>query len=144
MVSSISNSFILADAVSNIYTANSSAKLVKTAVDTYIKSSDSSDNIKEVINKVFNLYDDEDDENESLEFSSADFLREYTKNTSDYIKSFAEQNKSNNILKKEDYEKAGMVEYYDAQVNLQMSKAISTYSLNKNTQKSFNFFTFKV
>ena len=97
MVSSISNSFILADAVSNIYTANSSAKLVKTAVDTYIKSSDSSDNIKEVINKVFNLYDDEDDENESLEFSIAYFLREYTKNTSDYIKSFAEQNKSNNI-----------------------------------------------
>ena len=66
---------------------------------------------------------------------TAQSLRENSNNSS--VKSLSDMTKS-------DYKKVGMSEYYDAQRNLQYSKALSAYSYQNLLGKNFNNFTIAV
>ncbi len=136
MVSSLSNNFNIMDTVSQTYTANSAAKLLKTTISEYIKSNQ---NKKVSANEIFNNIVNYNDDN--AEKTISDILKDYTSNTSDYIKSIT--NKQANSLTKADYNSVGMGGYFDAQSALQMSKAIAAYSSNNYSGRS-NTFNFKV
>jgi len=134
MVSSINTNFNLTDSVSQLYTANSAAKLVKTTIDSYIKNnSDKKLSASDIINNIVD-YDDND-----AEKSITDILKDYTQNTSDYLKTI---NNAKSGLTRTDYMNAGMAGYYDAQSALQMSKSITAYSLNKIATSNLNTTTF--
>lgn len=110
-------------AVSKLYTAETVANSQKTTKDsTKIENNTATTESNEIKNIDYN-------ENNS-EKTIAEVLKDYTLKTSEYIKELSSQNSSSNLankLTKEDYEKAGMSGYYDAQINLNFSKAITNY-----------------
>ena len=134
MVSSISNSFNFNEAVTQLYTANSTAKLVKTTIDAYIKGNP---NVK-INTKDFIDFDDEDSEK-----SINDILKDYTKNTAEHLREMQKQLEGNKLTK-EDYQNAGMRDYYEVQSALQMSKAISAYSTNNTQANNYQTNTFTI
>lgn len=109
-------------AVSKLYTAETVANSQKTTKDsTKIENNTATTESDEIKNIDYN-------ENNS-EKTIAEVLKDYTLKTSEYIKDLSSQKSSNptNKLTKEDYEKAGMSGYYNAQINLNFSKAITNY-----------------
>ncbi len=133
MVSSMSNNFYFNDAVTRLYTAGSTAKLVSTVVDSYIKKHPG-DKVAtdEIIEKIF-TNDSDEDENE--ERSINDVLRDYTNNISQYLKKIQDQT-SGNTLKRTDYQSVGMEGYFDVQETIQLSKALTAYSANKSSDSN--------
>ena len=113
------------NAVSNVYTANSTAELIKSTIQEAIKLSKENSDTEDSIIKTVDYNED------NSEKTIADILKDYTLKTSDYIKELG-TNRSNTTFKltKEDYEKVGMSGYYDAQINLNYSKAITNYMKN--------------
>ena len=146
MVSSITNNSYLNDSVSSLYTADSTAKLVKETLKEFFEANKGTNvNSSELVKNVLNYNNNDENSKKSI----ADILKNYANDSSEYIKNLA-SNKSNtnisnkiksfNSLTKSDYEKAGMSGYYEAQANLQLSKAITAYSLNNsNFAKSSTF-----
>lgn len=135
MVTAVSNNFNFTNTVSQLYTANSTAKLVKTTIAEYIKSNQN----EKASNAVKNIIDYNDD---NAEKTISDILKDYTNNTSEYIKTLT--NKQTNSITKADYDSVGMSGYYSAQSAIQMSKAISAYSVNNNSSLNYNTFNFGV
>jgi len=134
MVSPINSNFNFNETVSQLYTANSTAKLVKTTVESYIKANPNT----KITPSNFIDYNDDDSEK-----SINDILKDYTKNTADYIKKLQNQS-SGNSLTRTDYQDVGMSGYYDAQSALQMSKAITAYSVNKASANNTPTNTFNI
>ena len=138
MVSSITNNLYLNDSVSSLYTADSTAKLVKETLKEFFEANKGTNvNSSELVKNVLNYNNNDENSKKSI----ADILKNYANDSSEYIKNLA-SNKSNtnisnkiksfNSLTKSDYEKVGMSGYYEAQANLQLSKAITAYSLNNS------------
>lgn len=150
MVSSITNNSYFNEAVSGLYTADSTAKLVKTTLKEFFEANKGNNvSSAELVKNVLNYKNDDENSNKSI----ADLLKNYAHDTSKYIKNLGQNHSNNNIisnnklksfnqLTKSDYEKAGMSGYYEAQANLKMSKAITAYSLNNSSYAKNS--TFKI
>lgn len=128
------------NAVSKLYTAETVANTQKTTKDsTKVKTNTTSTDSDEIKNIDYN-------ENNS-EKTIAEVLKDYTIKTSEYIKELNSQKSSSNLtnkLTKEDYEKAGMSGYYDAQINLNFSKAITNYMRSQLSLTNSVSSTFKI
>lgn len=125
-------------AVTNMYTANSVASLVKTTIDTAIaESKDNGNEIKDSIKDSINYND------EGSEKSIAQILKDYAEKTSQYIKDL-NADKAPKKLTKEDYEKVGMGGYYQAQMNLKYSQLLTNYMKSNLAYKVTNTFSIDV
>lgn len=127
----------------NLLNMKSTVSLVKTTAQEMIKDAQKSG--AGIIKKGDPQYKEDMDYNNDDEITISEKLRYYTEqtaqslreNNTSLVKSFSQMTKS-------DYEKVGMSGYYDAQRNLQYSKALSAYSYQSLMSKKINNFTISV
>lgn len=86
------------------------------------------------------------DYNRDDEITISEKLRYYAEQTAQSLRDNGSnsQIKSLSQMTKSDYETVGMSGYYDAQRNLQYSKALSAYSYQSLMSKKINNFTISV
>lgn len=131
-------------AINNLLNMKSTVSLVKTTAQEMIKDAQKSGG--GVIKKGDSQYKEEMDYNSDDEITISEKLRYYAEQTAQSLR----DNGSNSQVKslaqmtKSDYEKVGMSGYYDAQRNLQYSKALSAYSYQNLISKKINNFTISV
>ena len=131
-------------AINNLLNMKSTVSLVKTTAQEMIKDAQKSGG--GVIKKGDSQYKEEMDYNRDDEITISEKLRYYAEQTAQSLR----DNGSNSQVKslaqmtKSDYEKVGMSGYYDAQRNLQYSKALSAYSYQSLMSKKINNFTISV
>ena len=131
-------------AINNLLNMKSTVSLVKTTAQEMIKDAQKSGG--GVIKKGDSQYKEEMDYNRDDEITISEKLRYYAEQTAQSLR----DNGSNSQVKslaqmtKSDYEKVGMSGYYDAQRNLQYSKALSAYSYQNLISKKINNFTISV
>lgn len=130
-------------AINNLLNMKSMVSLVKNTAQEMIKDAQKSGG--GVIKKGDSQYKEEMDYNRDDEITISEKLRYYAEQTA---QSLRENNtssvKSFSQMTKSDYEKVGMSGYYDAQRNLQYSKALSAYSYQSLMSKKINNFTISV
>ena len=131
------------NAINNLLNMKSTVSLVKTSAQEMIKDAQNSGT--SVIKKGDSDYKEEMDYNSDDEITISEKLRYYAEQTAQSIR----ENNSSSVkslsqMTKSDYEKVGMGGYYDAQFNLQYSKALSAYSYQNLLNKNFNNFTISV
>lgn len=130
-------------AINNLLNMKSMVSLVKNTAQEMIKDAQKSGG--GVIKKGDPQYKEDMDYNNDDEITISEKLRYYTEQTA---QSLRENNtssvKSFSQMTKSDYEKVGMSGYYDAQRNLQYSKALSAYSYQSLMSKKINNFTISV
>lgn len=129
------------NAVNNLLNMKSTVSLVKNTAQEMIKDAKKSE--YGVIKKGEAQYKEEMDYDKDGVITINEKLRYYTEQTAESLRN----NNSNSKVKtltKDDYAKVGMSAYYDAQRNLQYSKAISAYSYQNLIGKNFNNFTIAV
>lgn len=131
-------------AINNLLNMKSTVSLVKNTAQEMIRDAQKSGG--GVIKKGDSQYKEEMDYNRDDEITISEKLRYYAEQTAQSLR----DNGSNSQVKslaqmtKSDYEKVGMSGYYDAQRNLQYSKALSAYSYQSLLGKNFNNFTIAV
>lgn len=131
-------------AINNLLNMKSTVSLVKNTAQEMIKDAQKSGG--GVIKKGDSQYKEEMDYNRDDEITISEKLRYYAEQTAQSLR----DNGSNSQVKslaqmtKSDYEKVGMSGYYDAQRNLQYSKALSAYSYQSLMSKKINNFTISV
>ena len=131
-------------AINNLLNMKSMVSLVKNTAQEMIKDAQKSGG--GVIKKGDSQYKEEMDYNRDDEITISEKLRYYAEQTAQSLR----DNGSNSQVKslaqmtKSDYEKVGMSGYYDAQRNLQYSKALSAYSYQNLMSKKINNFTISV
>lgn len=131
-------------AINNLLNMKSMVSLVKNTAQEMIKDAQKSGG--GVIKKGDSQYKEEMDYNRDDEITISEKLRYYAEQTAQSLR----DNGSNSQVKslaqmtKSDYEKVGMSGYYDAQRNLQYSKALSAYSYQNLISKKINNFTISV
>lgn len=131
-------------AINNLLNMKSTVSLVKNTAQEMIKDAQKSGGC--VIKKGDSQYKEEMDYNRDDEITISEKLRYYAEQTAQSLR----DNGSNSQVKslaqmtKSDYEKVGMSGYYDAQRNLQYSKALSAYSYQSLMSKKINNFTISV
>lgn len=139
----MSSSALNNGAFNNLLNMKSTVSLVKTTAQEMIKDAQKSG--AGVIKKGDPQYKEDMDYNNDDEITISEKLRYYTEQTA---QSLRENNtssvKSFSQMTKNDYEKVGMSGYYDAQRNLQYSKALSAYSYQSLMSKKINNFTISV
>lgn len=139
----MSSSALNNGAFNNLLNMKSTVSLVKTTAQEMIKDAQKSG--AGVIKKGDPQYKEDMDYNNDDEITISEKLRYYTEQTA---QSLRENNtssvKSFSQMTKSDYEKVGMSGYYDAQRNLQYSKALSAYSYQSLMSKKNNNFTISV
>lgn len=130
-------------AINNLLNMKSMVSLVKNTAQEMIKDAQKSG--AGIIKKGDPQYKEDMDYNNDDEITISEKLRYYTEQTA---QSLRENNtssvKSLSQMTKSDYEKVGMSGYYDAQRNLQYSKALSAYSYQSLMSKKINNFTISV
>ena len=135
MVSSITNNSYFNEAVSSLYTADSTANLVKTTLKTFFETNKSSDvNSAELVKNVLN-YDNND---ENSKKSIADALKNYASDTSEYIKSINANNDNTSTKSIADVLKSYANDTSDYIKNLSSNKKNNSIA---NNVKSFNQLT---
>lgn len=139
----MSSSSLNDNAINNLLNMKSTVSLVKTSAQEMIKDAQNSGT--SVIKKGDSDYKEEMDYNSDDEITISEKLRYYAEQTAQSIR----ENNSSSVkslsqMTKSDYEKVGMGGYYDAQFNLQYSKALSAYSYQNLLNKNFNNFTISV
>lgn len=131
-------------AINNLLNMKSTVSLVKNTAQEMIKDAQKSGG--GVIKKGDSQYKKEMDYNRDDEITISEKLRYYAEQTAQSLRDNGSnsQIKSLSQMTKSDYEKVGMSGYYDAQRNLQYSKALSAYSYQNLLGKNFNNFTIAV
>ena len=127
-------------AVNNLLQIKSTTSLVKTTAQEIIKDAQKNG----TITKNSPDYNEEMDYNSDGEITISEKLRYYTEQTAQQIteKLQTPNNDLSNLTQK-DYESVGMSGYYQAQMNLNFSKAITAYA-RLNQSSKVNNFTIKV
>ncbi len=131
-------------AINNLLNMKSMVSLVKNTAQEMIKDAQKSGG--GVIKKGDSQYKEEMDYNRDDEITISEKLRYYAEQTAQSLRDNGSnsQVKSLSQMTKSDYEKVGMSGYYDAQRNLQYSKALSAYSYQSLMSKKINNFTISV
>lgn len=131
-------------AINNLLNMKSTVSLVKNTAQEMIKDAQKSGG--GVIKKGDSQYKEEMDYNRDDEITISEKLRYYAEQTAQSLRDNGSnsQVKSLSQMTKSDYEKVGMSGYYDAQRNLQYSKALSAYSYQNLISKKINNFTISV
>lgn len=131
-------------AINNLLNMKSMVSLVKNTAQEMIKDAQKSGG--GVIKKGDSQYKEEMDYNRDDEITISEKLRYYAEQTAQSLRDNGSnsQVKSLSQMTKSDYEKVGMSGYYDAQRNLQYSKALSAYSYQNLISKKINNFTISV
>lgn len=131
-------------AINNLLNMKSMVSLVKNTAQEMIKDAQKSGG--GVIKKGDSQYKEEMDYNRDDEITISEKLRYYAEQTAQSLRDNGSnsQIKSLSQMTKSDYEKVGMSGYYDAQRNLQYSKALSAYSYQNLISKKINNFTISV
>ena len=131
-------------AINNLLNMKSMVSLVKNTAQEMIKDAQKSGG--GVIKKGDSQYKEEMDYNRDDEITISEKLRYYAEQTAQSLRDNGSnsQVKSLSQMTKNDYEKVGMSGYYDAQRNLQYSKALSAYSYQNLISKKINNFTISV
>lgn len=131
-------------AINNLLNMKSTVSLVKNTAQEMIKDAQKSGG--GVIKKGDSQYKEEMDYNRDDEITISEKLRYYAEQTAQSLRDNGSnsQIKSLSQMTKSDYEKVGMSGYYDAQRNLQYSKALSAYSYQSLMSKKINNFTILV
>lgn len=131
-------------AINNLLNMKSTVSLVKNTAQEMIKDAQKSGG--GVIKKGDSQYKEEMDYNRDDEITISEKLRYYAEQTAQSLRDNGSnsQVKSLSQMTKSDYEKVGMSGYYDAQRNLQYSKALSAYSYQSLMSKKINNFTISV
>lgn len=131
-------------AINNLLNMKSTVSLVKNTAQEMIKDAQKSGG--GVIKKGDSQYKKEMDYNRDDEITISEKLRYYAEQTAQSLRDNGSnsQIKSLSQMTKSDYEKVGMSGYYDAQRNLQYSKALSAYSYQSLMSKKINNFTISV
>ena len=131
-------------AINNLLNMKSTVSLVKNTAQEMIKDAQKSGG--GVIKKGDSQYKEEMDYNRDDEITISEKLRYYAEQTAQSLRDNGSnsQIKSLSQMTKSDYEKVGMSGYYDAQRNLQYSKALSAYSYQSLMSKKINNFTISV
>mgnify|MGYP004656462443 FL=1 len=131
-------------AINNLLNMKSTVSLVKTTAQEMIKDAQKSGG--GVIKKGDSQYKEEMDYNRDDEITISEKLRYYAEQTAQSLRDNGSNSQVKSLLQmtKSDYEKVGMSGYYDAQRNLQYSKALSAYSYQNLISKKINNFTISV
>lgn len=129
------------NAINNLLNMKSTVSLVKNTAQEMIKDAQKSG--IGVIKKGDSQYKKEMDYDKGGEITISEKLRYYTEQTSEALRN-SSSNSSVKGLTKDDYTSVGMSGYYEAQRNLQYSKAISAYSYQNTIGKNYNNFTIAV
>ena len=131
-------------AINNLLNMKSTVSLVKNTAQEMIKDAQKSGG--GVIKKGDSQYKEEMDYNRDDEITISEKLRYYAEQTAQSLRDNGSnsQIKSLSQMTKSDYEKVGMSGYYDAQRNLQYSKALSAYSYQSLMSKKITNFTISV
>ena len=131
-------------AINNLLNMKSMVSLVKNTAQEMIKDAQKSGG--GVIKKGDSQYKEEMDYNRDDEITISEKLRYYAEQTAQSLRDNGSISrvKSLSQMTKSDYEKVGMSGYYDAQRNLQYSKALSAYSYQSLMSKKINNFTISV
>lgn len=131
-------------AINNLLNMKSTVSLVKNTAQEMIKDAQKSGG--GVIKKGDSQYKEEMDYNRDDEITISEKLRYYAEQTVQSLRDNGSNShvKSLSQMTKSDYEKVGMSGYYDAQRNLQYSKALSAYSYQNLISKKINNFTISV
>lgn len=128
------------NAINNLLNMKSTVSLVRTTAQEMIKGAQKSS--AGIIKKGDPQYKEEMDYDKDDEITISEKLRYYTEQTAESLRK--NNNSAVKSLTKDDYDKVGMSGYYDAQRNLQYSKAISAYSYQNLIGKNFNNFAIAV
>lgn len=131
-------------AINNLLNMKSMVSLVKNTAQEMIKDAQKSGG--GVIKKGDSQYKEEMDYNRDDEITISEKLRYYAEETAQSLRDNGSNSQVKSLLQmtKSDYEKVGMSGYYDAQRNLQYSKALSAYSYQSLMSKKINNFTISV
>lgn len=131
-------------AINNLLNMKSTVSLVKNTAQEMIKDAQKSGG--GVIKKGDSQYKEEMDYNRDDEITISEKLRYYAEQTAQSLRDNGSISRVKSLaqMTKSDYEKVGMSGYYDAQRNLQYSKALSAYSYQNLLGKNFNNFTIAV
>lgn len=131
-------------AINNLLNMKSMVSLVKNTAQEMIKDAQKSGG--GVIKKGDSQYKEEMDYNRDDEITISEKLRYYAEQTAQSLRDNGSNSQVKSLLQmtKSDYEKVGMSGYYDAQRNLQYSKALSAYSYQNLISKKINNFTILV
>lgn len=131
-------------AINNLLNMKSTVSLVKNTAQEMIKDAQKSGG--GVIKKGDSQYKEEMDYNRDDEITISEKLRYYAEQTAQSLRDNGSNSQVKSLLQmtKSDYEKVGMSGYYDAQRNLQYSKALSAYSYQNLISKKINNFTISV
>lgn len=131
-------------AINNLLNMKSMVSLVKNTAQEMIKDAQKSGG--GVIKKGDSQYKEEMDYNRDDEITISEKLRYYAEQTAQSLRDNGSNSQVKSLLQmtKSDYEKVGMSGYYDAQRNLQYSKALSAYSYQNLISKKINNFTISV
>lgn len=131
-------------AINNLLNMKSTVSLVKNTAQEMIKDAQKSGG--GVIKKGDSQYKEEMDYNRDDEITISEKLRYYAEQTAQSLRDNGSNSQVKSLLQmtKSDYEKVGMSGYYDAQRNLQYSKALSAYSYQSLMSKKINNFTISV
>lgn len=131
-------------AINNLLNMKSMVSLVKNTAQEMIKDAQKSGG--GVIKKGDSQYKEEMDYNRDDEITISEKLRYYAEQTAQSLRDNGSISRVKSLaqMTKSDYEKVGMSGYYDAQRNLQYSKALSAYSYQSLMSKKFNNFTISV
>ena len=129
--------------INNLLNMKSTVSLVKNTAQEMIKDAQKSG--AGIIKKGDPQYKEEMDYNKDDEITISEKLRYYSEQTAQSLRENSNSSVKNlSQMTKSDYEKVGMSGYYDAQRNLQYSKALSAYSYQNLLGKNFNNFTIAV
>ena len=129
--------------INNLLNMKSTVSLVKNTAQEMIKDAQKSG--AGIIKKGDPQYKEEMDYNKDDEITISEKLRYYAEQTAQSLRENSNSSVKNlSQMTKSDYEKVGMSGYYDAQRNLQYSKALSAYSYQNLLGKNFNNFTIAV
>lgn len=131
-------------AINNLLNMKSTVSLVRNTAQEMIKDAQKSGG--GVIKKGDSQYKEEMDYNRDDEITISEKLRYYAEQTAQSLRDNGSNSQVKSLLQmtKSDYEKVGMSGYYDAQRNLQYSKALSAYSYQSLMSKKINNFTISV
>lgn len=131
-------------AINNLLNMKSTVSLVKNTAQEMIKDAQKSGG--GVIKKGDSQYKEEMDYNRDDEITISEKLRYYAEQTAQSLRDNGSNSRVKSLaqMTKSDYEKVGMSGYYDAQRNLQYSKALSAYSYQSLMSKKINNFTISV
>ena len=131
-------------AINNLLNMKSMVSLVKNTAQEMIKDAQKSGG--GVIKKGDSQYKEEMDYNRDDEITISEKIRYHAEQTAQSLRDNGSNSQVKSLLQmtKSDYEKVGMSGYYDAQHNLQYSKALSAYSYQSLMSKIINNFTISV